>query len=219
MNTSGFYPIVLVDKIREYDSVYTLKFTSSDPIPFVPGQYVHVLAPSSPPGRENVRHFSIASIPEEGPLRFTVDLAPTSEYKSKLAALELGGLAHLFKVKGEFVLGQPLPNQAIFLAGGLGITPVRSLIRQIVEERLAVDWRLVHVARGPFLYQNEIEAWGGEQARIRRGELESLISQWVSERPAARYYVSGSARFVEGVAALLRVLQVADEAVRVENFH
>jgi len=219
MTTTGFYPITLLDKTREYDEVHTLRFTSPEPIPFVPGQYVHLLAPASPPGRENVRHLSIASIPEEGPLRFTVDLAPTSDYKRKMAALEPGGLAHLFKVKGEFLLGNPVPAQVIFLAGGLGITPIRSLIRQIVQSNLAVDWRLAHVARGPFLYEKEFSEWQNLQVRIRRPEAGALILRWVSERPKARYYVSGSSRFVEGITALLKANGITDEALRVEDFH
>lgn len=219
MTTSGFYPITLTSKTHEYDQVHTLRFSSPEPIPFVPGQYVHLLAPASPPGRENVRHLSIASIPEEGPLQFTVDLAPTSEYKKKLAALEPGGLAHLFKVKGEFVLGTRFPRQAVFLAGGLGLTPVRSLIRQIVERKLPVEWRLAHVARGPFLFQKEMESWGGTQARIRHLEVENLVSRWVSERPDAHYYLSGSSRFIEGVTVLLKERGVSEEALFVEDFH
>ena len=219
MTTNGFYPITLVDKTREYDDVHTLRFESAEPIPFVPGQYVHLLAPASPPGRENVRHLSIASIPEEGPLRFTVDLAPGSEYKKKLAALEPGGLAHLFKVKGEFVLPDPVPAQAIFLAGGLGITPVRALVQQILQQRLPVEWRLVHVARGPFLYEQEIKSWGGTQVRLRRTEVEPLVSAWVSEWPSAAYFVSGSSRFVEGITSLLKNQGIKDEVIRVEDFH
>lgn len=218
MTTSGFYALTLVKKTREFDEVYTLEFQPAEPIAFVPGQYVHLLAPSSPPGRENVRHLSIASIPEEGPLRFSIDLAPTSDYKKKLAALPLGGAAHLFKVKGHFVLGEPLPTQVLFLAGGIGITPVRSLIRQITHHGLAVQWRLAHVSRGAFLYEKELEALGGVQSRLRRPGVEALVTQWAAELPAGRWYVSGSSRFVSGAKVLLQTLGVTDDRLRVEDF-
>jgi len=210
--------MTLVDKTREYDEVYTLRFQPTEPVSFVPGQYVHLLAPGSPPGRENVRHLSIASIPEEGPLRFTVDLGASSDYKKKLAALEPGGTAHLFKVKGQFVLGDPLPPRVIFLSGGLGITPARALIRQIVQHHLGVDWRLAHVARGPFLYEAELAPLGSTQARIRRAEVETLIEKWTTEVPDARWYVSGSSRFVQGVTTSLRANGVVDDNLRVEDF-
>jgi len=218
MTTSGFYPITLVDKTREYDGVHTLRFASPAPISFVPGQYVHLLAPASPPGPENVRHLSIASIPEEGFLRFTVDFNSTSEYKKKLAALKPGGLAHLFKVKGEFVLGETLPTQVVFLAGGLGITPIRALLRQIVHRGLEVDWRLMHVARESFLYASEIESWGGLQARVRRPQAGALVASWAAHCPSATYYVSGSSRFVAGITELLAACGVGHDALQVENF-
>jgi ferredoxin-NADP reductase len=218
MNSRGFYPIVLKDKVREYDQVHTLRFVSDEPVAFLPGQYVHLLAPASPPGPENVRHLSVASTPDEGLLQFTVDLAPTSPFKVRLGALEPGGQAHLFKVKGEFVLGNPPPPQAVFWAGGLGITPVRSLVRQIAVEGLAVDWALVHVARGPWLYERDFEAWGGDQRRIRRDGLADQVSDRVARWPGAQHYVSGSARFVEGVGRMLAEAGVPDDRIVMENF-
>ena len=218
MTTHGFYPLTLVEKKREYDNVHTLFFSSSVPISFVPGQYVHLLAPASPPGPENVRHLSIASIPEVGTLQFSLDLTPTSGYKQRLAVLNPGETVHIFKVKGEFVLESPPPPQIVFLAGGLGITPIRSLLEHIRQDQLPIDWRLAHVARGDFLYQNEIEGWGGLQLRIRHAGVESLVHQWIAERPLAQYYVCGSARFVDGVAALLKAGGIPETAIKIENF-
>ncbi len=189
-----------------------------NPSPFIPGQYVHLMAPSSPPGRENVRHLSIASIPEEGALRFTVDLAPTSEYKKKLAALEPGGTTHLFKVKGQFVLGDPLAGQVVFLAGGLGITPIRPLILQIVRHGLPVAWRLAHVARGAFLYEDELASLPGHQERLRHAGVEDLVHRWTGDLPGARWYVSGASRFVTGMTGLLKARGVSEENLRVEDF-
>ncbi len=218
MVTNGFFPIQLTERVHEFAEVYTLRFKTSDPISFLPGQYAHVLAPASPPGRENVRHLSIASVPEEGYLQFSVDLASASDYKKKLAALQVGETAHLFKVKGEFVLGDPLPRQIVFLAGGLGITPVRSLLRKIVLGKLPIDWHLIHVARDEFLYQKEIEPWGGRQERVHRGGLGAVLSRTVEDEPNALFYIAGSARFVEGVGQSLREWGVPPEALRVEDF-
>lgn len=218
MQSSGFHALTLVSKTREYDQVFTLAFEPEVPFDFVPGQYVHLLAPASPPGRENVRHLSIASTPGEGALRFTFDLGSGSDYKKKFAALEVGGKAHLFKVKGEFVLDDPAPPRVVFLAGGLGITPTRALIRHLVDRRQGVDWRLAHVARGPFLYENELAALGGTQARIRRAEVGPLVESWCRDWSDARWYVSGSGPFVEGMQTLLANHGVGAERVRVEDF-
>jgi ferredoxin-NADP reductase len=218
MITAGFFPITLVSRVEEYDQVQTLTFSTPEPLRFVAGQYVHLLAPGSPPGPENVRHFSIASVPGEPVLRFTMDLAPTSDYKKKLANLPLGEKAHLFKVKGDFVLGEPIPRKIVFLAGGLGITPVRSLLGRIVGEGLDVEWRLAHVARGAHLYEEEIQKWRGVQARIRRQETLALVDQWMTELPEACWYLSGSHRFVDSLGEALVARGLATDHLRVEDF-
>lgn len=218
MQSVGFYAVTLVGKKHEYGQVHTFRFEPETPVTFVPGQYVHLMAPNSPPGRENVRHLSISSIPEDGPLEFTIDLASASDYKKKFASLEVGGKAHLFKIKGHFVLGDTPPSSIVFLAGGIGITPIRSLIRQIQKHRLPVDWRLAHVARDGFLYEEELSALGGQQRRIRRPEAASLIKAWTIERPDASYYVSGSNRFVEGITAMLKEQGIPESALTIENF-
>jgi ferredoxin-NADP reductase len=218
MQSVGFYAVTLVGKKHEYGQVHTFRFEPESPVTFLPGQYVHLMAPNSPPGRENVRHLSIASIPEDGPLEFTIDLASATDYKKKFAALEVGGKAHLFKVKGHFVLAETPPKSIVFLAGGIGITPIRSLIRQIEKHRLPVEWRLGHVARDGFLYEEELSALGGIQSRIRRAEVEALLDTWTAERPDAAYYLSGSNRFVVGLSSLLRERGIPETAITIENF-
>lgn len=217
MQSNGFHALTLVDKKREFDEVYTFRFEPKTPVSFLPGQYVHLLAPHSPPGRENVRHLSIASVPDEGPLRFTVDLSSASDYKRKLGALSVGGQAHLFKVKGEFVLGNSPPSRVFFLAGGLGITPIRALMTEIHRGR-AVEWKLAHVARGDHLYEGELAALGGDQRRIRREGLGLLLDAWVSEVPEAVWYVAGSHRFVTGVTEALALRGVGANRLRTEDF-
>ena len=217
MVTAGFFPLTLVDRVHEYDQVFTFKFAPDASVPFIPGQYAHLLAPNSPPGRENVRHFSIASTPSEGPLWFSMDLSSGSDYKNKFAELEVGGKAHLFKVKGEFVL-EPEPSGTVFfLAGGIGITPIRPLLLSLVGNA-QVEWRLAHVARSGHLYEKELRSLGGIQARVRPSELGALLADWTRECPAARWFVSGSSRFVTGMTESLQAQGVSTANLRVENF-
>jgi ferredoxin-NADP reductase len=218
MQSAGFYALTLVGKKCEYAQVHTFRFQPESPIAFVPGQYVHLLAPNSPPGRENVRHLSIASIPEDGPLEFTIDLSSATDYKKKFSNLDVGQKAHLFKVKGHFVLDENPPARVVFLAGGIGITPIRSLIRQIEKHHLPVEWRLGHVSRDEFLYQEELSRLGGLQQRVTRSDVPALVDKWTMERPDATYFVSGSARFVEGISVLLKQRGIPETAVKIENF-
>ncbi len=80
MQSNGFYALTLVGKKREYAQTY-IHFEARNASCVCPGPVrVHLLAPSSPPGRGNIRPFH-PSVPEEGPLTFTVDLASATDYK------------------------------------------------------------------------------------------------------------------------------------------
>jgi ferredoxin-NADP reductase len=218
MNSRNFFPVTLMRKEREYDQVFSFFFQAEEPVEFIPGQYVHFLAPASGPSRENVRHLSMASIPAEGELRFSLDLRSTSDFKRKLAALRPGERAHIFRVKGDFVLGSPPPAQVVFIAGGLGITPIRGLIRQIVHESLPVDWRLLHAAREAWLYEAELSDLRGTQLRVRREGVPEVLDSWTQQWPAARYYLCGSSRFVTGLREALASRRVNANMVTVEDF-
>ncbi len=82
-----------------------------------------------------------------------------------------------------------------------------------------MDWRLGYVARGTFLYEDELAPLGGLQKRVRRDEVETLLAAWTSEKPHAACYVSGSARFVEACSrAKLKALGISEVRPHIQSF-
>jgi ferredoxin-NADP reductase len=212
------FGIKLLERVQEYDDVHTFRFQTLEPMPYEAGMYVHMKAPGEAERGQLVRHMSFASAPEESTLAFSMDLASGSAFKKAMSALSPGDTVDLFKLKFKhFELVPELQREVIFLAGGLGITPVRSLLMSSRCD--GVDWRLVHVARnGKHLYESELCELTGVQVRTDHQGAASAVLAAAREKPQAWYYVCGSGRFVEGMESLLHSAGVSSERVRVESF-
>jgi len=212
--------MTLESRTCEYDQVHTWHFKPTDgEIPFEAGMYVHLVAPGARAGRDSVRHMSFASAPTEGVLSFTMDVASGTPFKSAMNALQPGGQCQFFKIK--FKNFAPLwsaeQKEVVFIAGGIGATPIRSLIKQHGD---AIDWRLIHVARDKkHLYAQELAALGSPHVCTDHAGAAAAVAGAVAEKPGAWYYVCGSERFMGGMLSLLKAAGVPDEKIRQESFH
>merc|ERR1711998_546817 len=124
----------------------------------------------------------------------------------------------MFKIKYKhFELNPEVQKQVVFLAGGLGITPIRSLVRS--QRCSDVDWKLVHVAREhKHLYDKDLAAFDSRTVRTdHAGSAEAVLAA-AESMPDAWFFVCGSARFVEGMQLLLAKGGIGPERVRVESF-
>lgn len=214
------WSLTLIQSRVEYDSTVTLSFSPDAPLPFAAGQWIHLACAAEPEGRHMVRHMSIASAPNDPYLEFTMDFQSNSDYKRAMAALKPGDRVAAFKLRGEFTVPEQPNGPLVFLAGGLGVTPIRSLIRSFGSGVPRVPLYFIHVSRGAFLYQDEIQKLPIEQGRINRSGVAKLLPA-VAQKAGnqACWYVSGSDRFVEGLKPVLHGLGVAEERIITENFH
>ena len=234
----------VVQSVRhEYDEVYSFTVRDeAEKTPYKAGQYCHLLAPGIewPGGNKGkgggkgggkgnhkgkkgkdekmVRHMSFASSPLESELIFSMDLSSRSSFKQKFAGLKLGDKMQFFKVKGEFTLPADATD-VVFIAGGIGITPIRSLILDIEQGGKPISWRLLHVARSAHLYQEELELFESPQRRTDRRGAPAGLSAILEQSPASHYFVSGSDGFVRAQKQQLSMLGICETRILCENFH
>lgn len=211
-----FFGVTLESRVCDFDQVNTFHFKSSgEPLSFEAGMYVHIRAPDG----GGVRHMSFASAPEEGKISFSMDLASGSPFKQAMAALTPGAQVQLFKLKFKhFELIPEQHKKVVFLAGGLGITPIRSLL--LSQRCRDIDWRLIHVARdGKHLYKEELLTRSARpQVRTDHAGAADAVAVAARENKGASYFVCGSARFVEGMQALLADGGISSDQIRMESF-
>lgn len=213
--------MTLVSRICEYDDVHTFHFQPAEgkSIAYEAGMFTHLASPG-PTSRETVRHMSFASAPGDDVISFSMDVASGTPFKQAISKLQPGSQCQMFKIKFKhFAPAWPAEGrpEVVFLGGGVGMSPIRSLIRQ---HGASIDWNLVQVARdGKYLYSHEFAALDAPQVRTDHAGAAAAVADVVAKKPGAWYYVCGSDRFMQGMLALLAEALVPDDRIRVESFN
>jgi ferredoxin-NADP reductase len=211
------------------------RFTRPDGFHFLAGQYVdltHLAAVDDPAG--NLRSFSIASAPHETDL-LVVTRMRGSPFKQALAALSAGSAIEAVGPHGELVLDNDA-RPVVMIAGGIGITPFRAMLRDLAFRRDGREVTLLYGNRTPHAsaFLHELDAMAAQLPRLRvvhcmseasagwEGDTgfmdERFVSRNVPDIAAPVYYVVGPPAMTESVREALTNLGVDDDAVRVEAF-
>jgi ferredoxin-NADP reductase len=207
-------------------------------VDFKPGQYffVTLLDPPYDDERGARRHFSVVTSPNErGTLGFCTRLRD-SAFKRSLVELPIGAEAEVEEPKGSFLLPEDTSQAYVFLAGGIGITVFRSMLRYIAEENLPHRVTLIYSNRDrdstPFLDElSELErtrsnfqlvltmtddqSWDGETRRIGP----ELIGDHVADDLRSHtYLVAGPPPMVDAIVNALHAAGIPEEQVSADRF-
>jgi len=199
--------------VLEYDRVFTFFVDRPEGLEFRPGQYTHLVAPGGYINNNDVRHMSFANAPSEEGLMFTMDLASGSRYKRRFASAKVGDRVGLYSEKGEFTLdGIPVGSPLVLIAGGVGITPFRSMIRAGIDH----PWHLIYVGRA-FCYEGFWDSLNPENLTfVDRGGFEKAVESRMGAETV--FLLCGSGGFVDAASRCLKTGGVEDTRIRVENF-
>lgn len=229
-------------KSREEVAEGTMAFHLEKPTDFQfrPGQYVDVTLINTPETDSQgvVRTFSIASAPYENELLVATRMR-NSAFKRVLATLPLSTELKLEGPMGSFTLHKNPTKPAVFLAGGIGITPFLSMLRQAAKEKLSRLLYLFYSNRHPedaaflkhledlaksnanFIFvpsMSEMEKstldWQGERGIINR---EMLVKHFC-DLQGPLYYVAGPPAMVAAMRLMLSTAGVDEDDIRTEEF-
>jgi len=186
-----------------------------------------------------IRHFSIASSPTELDLMISTRIRDTP-YKQMLASLTNGTKIPAWGPKGKFVLHNDYSKPAIFLSGGIGVTPFRSMIKYATDKQLPLKITMFDSNRNEqnILYKEEFDEWAnknknlkviytmtdensagwtGEKGRIDRAMIARHVTD--SELGNSTFYICGPPDMLNAMKDLLKnELQVPDDRVKAEEF-
>jgi ferredoxin-NADP reductase/nitrite reductase/ring-hydroxylating ferredoxin subunit len=84
-----------------------------------------------------IRHFTISSSPTEDFVMITTRIRDTP-YKKRLSSLEEGTIVKVRGPQGKFILHEDYSKPAVFLSGGIGVTPFRSMIKYATDKQLPI---------------------------------------------------------------------------------
>jgi ferredoxin-NADP reductase len=229
-------------KRRQEIAAGTMAFHFEKPVGFVfkAGQFGDFKLPNPPQtdAEGNLRAFSFASAPFEPELMVATRMRDTA-FKRVLKTMDLGAELSMDAAHGSLTLHEDARIPAVFLTGGIGITPVRSIILQATHERLSHKLFLFDSNRrpedAPFLgdltaaqkenpslsfvgtmtaMETSTKEWHGETGFV----TPAMLKRFIPDLGLPIYYVSGPRAMVAGMREILNDAGVKDDKIRTEEF-
>lgn len=136
----------LKERVKVGTDTFDFIFYKDKKFNFRPGQYMEwTLKHRSPDTRGNRRYFTLASSPTEPEIHLGVKFYPEpSSFKNRLLALPKLGEIVVAQKSGDFVLPTTEKRGLVFIAGGIGITPFRSMIQYLLDNNEKRDITLLY---------------------------------------------------------------------------
>ncbi len=223
----------VVLKSREMVAKGTMMFRFSKPpgFSFVAGQAVD-LALVNPPAEPNSSHrlLSLVSAPFEAELAVATRMRDASAFKRALGTLAPGATLRLKGPQGVMTLHEDPARAAVFIAGGIGITPFMSMLRQAAHDRPRHRFFLLYSNRqaeqAAFLH--ELQSLEGQYDRFRLlarmtdrdGFInEETIKGFTASAESPLYYLAGPPAMADAMTRILRGSGIKDEDISSEEFY
>ena len=207
---------------------------------FKPGQFVTMtlIDPPATDSEGNSRAFTIASAPWETDLMIATRMRDTA-FKRVLNALPIGSDVKIGGPFGTLLLDLQSARSVVFLAGGIGITPFKSMMEYVADKKLPNDLKLLYSNKTPELiaYKKELDAlceanpnfeaaytitrpeeskvaWTGHTGRIN----EDFIRKHAPDYSKRLWYLCAGDSMVAGMLTLLESMGVEKKRVKREVF-
>lgn len=233
------FMITLRDRKEIAENTYAFYFEKPSGFQFKAGQFVAIVLidPTNTDAKGNRRNFTIASAPYEEDLMIATRMRD-SAFKQNLKEMAIGTELKLLGPFGNLTLAD-IPGSIVFLTGGIGITPFRSMSLQAAHEQLPNSISLFYSNRRPedtaFLQElkdleqlnpnykliatmtameKSKESWHGETGYIN----EKMMDKFVRDQNTQVYYIAGPPAMVTAMLQMLKKSGVNDQHIRIEEF-
>ena len=227
--------VKLIANIKRTPSVESFRF-SPKKIAFIPGQFLQLIFDEDNEDNKNLnKYLSFSSSPSKDYIEVTKRLSD-SDFSSRLKGL---------KINQELLIKAPLGNcifkeeykKIAFLIGGIGITPVISIIEYIMDKKLDTDVALFYSNRTEeeIAFRQELDSWQGKNNRIKVfyavtesppqdsnclfGRIDkNLLTEKARDYEERIFFIFGPPKMVEAMDALCLEAGCKKENIKKENF-
>ena len=219
---------------------YEFIFANDRPFAFTPGQYMEwTLAHRDPDSRGIRRYFTIASSPTEKDIKMGIKFYPEpSSFKNRLFYMGPGTQIIASQTAGDFVMPKDAAQPLVFIAGGIGVTPFRSMIQYLLDTKEARNVVLFYCNKtaADIAYKDIFDRAAAElgtkviyvitdpketltDPAMRRGPLDAnAIAAQVPNFQNARYYISGPHGMVAAYQTTLKSMGVSSKNITTDYF-
>ena len=230
----------LSKKLKVAPDIVDFVFTPSQPLNFTPGQYMEfTLAHNHPDSRGNRRYFTLASSPTEEMVHLGVRFyEKSSTFKQAMYWMNNKTIFAGAQIAGDFTLPADPTRKLVFIAGGVGITPFRSMIKYLLDTQERRDIILLYVNKTAreIIYRDVLDAaythlglktfytltdtkmlprnWPGFVGRID----EQMIRMAIPKYEERTYYLSGPPDMVRAYEEVLKAMQIKKSQIKKDFF-
>lgn len=235
---------VFLRKEKVAADAYSFYFKRPKGYEFQPGQYLRIeILIDNPDVRGNSRLFTISSSPTEADYLIITTRIIQSSFKKTLDVMKIGTKVKIFGPYGVFTLNEEVKTPRVFLAGGIGITPLHSMITYAVDKSLSISITLITSFRTPedIVFGQEMRdiaknhswlklvetvtrpeeskiPWTGLTGRIDANLIKNSTRPSKLEERSGIFYISGPPTMVDALAETVKSLNVPTENIKVEKF-
>lgn len=234
------YQLKLTGKQTVAEGTLAFHFEKPRDFSFKAGQCARLMLidPPATDGEGNGRYLSLASTPDESEIMVATRIR-SSAFKQVLSSLEPGAEVTLKGPYGDFTLPDNARRRVVFITGGIGITPVRSMLLQAMADHKDQQMTLFYANRRPedAAFLDELTQacassanctlvatmtqadqssvpWSGEQGYVDQ----AMLARHLDDLKTPLYYLDGPPGLVAAMKKMLSQAGVADEQVRTEEF-
>ncbi len=228
--------VSLIEAIPRTATVKSFRFRPKERLEFIPGQFMQVIFDEA--GRENKdlnKYLSFSSAPGKEHIEFTKRLS-SSHFSQRLRDLKPGDEILIKAPLGNCVFN-PEYKKVFFLIGGIGITPVISILEYITDKKLDTDVCLLYSNRTEeeIAFKPELDNWSAKNQNIKVtyavsdcqpkdnacifGRIDKdLISRRVCGLGERIIFVFGPPKMVEAMTNLCLELSCDKGKIKTESF-
>jgi ferredoxin-NADP reductase/Na+-translocating ferredoxin:NAD+ oxidoreductase RnfD subunit len=227
-------------KIKMAPDIIDFVFKPSQKLSFVPGQYMEfTLAHPHADSRGNRRYFTLASSPTENEMHVGVRFyEKSSSFKRAMYGIQGRSRIIAAQIAGDFTLPPDSRQKLVFIAGGIGITPFRSMLKYLIDTQERRDIVLFYINKRAeeIVYKDVLSMaqarlgiktfytltgsttgprnWPGFVGRLD----EQMILRAVPDYEERTFYISGPPEMVKGTEQVLKHMGVRNEQVKKDFF-
>ena len=230
------YSAKLIQRIKRTPSVESFRFLTEEKINFAPGQFLRLIFDEENFANKDLnKYLSFSSSPQNNYIEVTKRLS-ASNFSEKLKNLKLEDGVLIEGAFGNCIFKEEYKKIA-FLIGGIGITPVISIIEYIIGKRLDTGALLFYSNRSEeeITFRKELDDWAGKNtnlkffyiltdsqakdARCIFGRIDKkLLLEYIKDPQERVFFIFGPPRMVEVMTGLCKELGISEERIKTENF-
>lgn len=232
------YDTKLLKKEMVANNTMAFTFQKPDGFEYKAGQYGDIIILDPPETDEggNMRGFSFVSEPHDEHLVMTTRLRNTA-FKRVLRNLPDSTPVQLKAPFGNFALHKTESTPAVFISGGIGVTPVKGIISEATRKKYPHDITLLYSNRTPedtaflddfkedadknehftfvpVMTKSTPDEWDGEHGYID----DAMLKRYVKDVSKPIYYLSGPPEMVQAMVEMLIKAGANEDNIRTEEF-